>query len=224
MSNKKTTKQQVNEFDETVSASVSFYDNHKKSILYGGGGVLALIIACLLIHQFYIVPRSNKADEALFAAEAQFRAGNYDKALNGDSVSVGFLQVIDDYGCTKAANLAKMYAGLCQANLGQYEAAVKMLEDFSGCDDAMISPAAIGALGNCYAQLEQNDKAASTLEKAAQKADNNTLSPVFLIQAGQIYESLGKNDKALACYQKVKDSYKQSYLSNEVEKYIERLK
>ena len=223
MSNKKITNQ-VNEFDETVSASKSFFDNHKKSILYGGGAVLAIVIACLLIHQFYIVPRNNKANEALFAAEAQFRSGNYDKALNGDSVSVGFLQVIDQYGCTKAANLAKMYAGICQANLGNYAEAVKLLEDFSGQDDAMISPAAMGALGDCYAQLDQKGKAASTLEKAAKKADSNTLSPVYLVQAGQIYEALGQAEKALACYETVKSSYKQSYLSSEVDKYIERLK
>jgi tetratricopeptide (TPR) repeat protein len=87
----------------------------------------------------------------------------------------------------------------------------------------MISPAAIGALGNCYAALGQKEKAATTLEEAASAADNNTLSPTFLIQAGQIYEDLGQKEKALACYEKVKESYKQSVQTNEVDKYIERL-
>lgn len=214
----------VNEFDETLAASKNFIDKYKKAIVYGGGGLLAAIIIVLLAHQFYIVPRNTKANEALYKAEALFAGGEYEKALNGDETTQGFLAVADNFGCTKAANLAKVYAGICYANLGKYAEAVSMLEDFSGCGDAMVSPAAIGALGNCYAALGQKDKAAATLEEAAAKADNNTLSPTFLIQAGQIYEDLGQKDKALSCYKKVKDNYKQSFQNNEVDKYIERLK
>ncbi|MEE0690607.1 MAG: hypothetical protein UCJ13_07210, partial [Bacteroidaceae bacterium] len=171
----------VNEFDETLAASKNFFDKHKKAIVYGGGGLLAAIIIVLLTHQFYIVPRNTKANEALYKAEALFASGEYEKALNGNETAQGFLAVADNFGCTKAANLAKMYAGICYANLGQYNEAVAMLEDFSGCGDAMISPAAIGALGNCYAALGQKEKAATTLEEAASAADNNTLSPTFLI-------------------------------------------
>lgn len=214
----------VNEFDETISASKNFFDTHKNAILYGGGGVLVAIIIALLVQQFYIAPRNIRACEALAKSEALFISGDYEKALNGDGEASGFLAVADQYGCTKAANLAKMYAGICYANTGKYTEAAAMLEDFDGCGDAMISPAAIGALGNCYAALGQKDKAATTLEKAAAEADNNTLSPTFLIQAGQIYEDLGQKDKALTCYKKVKDNYKQSMLSSEVDKYIERLK
>ena len=87
----------------------------------------------------------------------------------------------------------------------------------------MVSPAVIGLLGNCYAQLGQNEKAVETLLKAAKKADNNTLSPQFLLQAGQIYESLGQADKALDCYKQIKQNYQQSYLYADMDKYIERL-
>lgn len=214
----------VNEFDETIEVSKNFIDKYKNAIVYGGGGLLAAIIIALLLNQFYITPRNEKANETLAKAEALFQSGEYEKALNGDGTVVGFLAVAEEYGCTKAANLAKMYAGICYANLGNHAEAAAMLEDFSGCGDAMVSPAAIGALGNCYAALGQKDKAASTLEKAAAEADNNTLSPTFLIQAGQIYEDLGQKDKALACYEKVKNNYKQSFQNNEVDKYIERLK
>ena len=57
-----------------------------------------------------------------------------------------------------------------------------MLDSFNG-KDQMVAPAILGAAGNCYAQLGQLDKAASTLMSAADKADNNTLSPIFLMQA-----------------------------------------
>ena len=98
-----------------------------------------------------------------------------------------------------------------------------MLEDYDDCGDEMVSPSAIGLLGNCYAELGQNEKAVKLLMKAADKADNNTLSPIYLVQAGQIYESLGQNDKALDCYKKVKSNYMQSAVGSEIDKYIERV-
>lgn len=41
----------------------------------------------------------------------------------------------------------------------------------------MVAPAMKGAMGNCYAQLGQLDKAASMLLKAANEADNNSPQP-----------------------------------------------
>jgi len=88
----------------------------------------------------------------------------------------------------------------------------------------MISPAAIGALGNVYAHLNQLDKAVATLKKAAEAADNNSLSPTFLIQAGEILESQGNKAEALKLYQTVKDKYVNSMQYQSIDKYIERVK
>ena len=108
-------------------------------------------------------------------------------------------------------------------NEGKYEEAVKMLDSFNG-KDQMVAPAILGAAGNCYAQLGQLDKAASTLLSAADKADNNTLSPIFLIQAGEILVKQGKYDDAVNAYTKIKDKYFQSYQAMDIDKYIEQAK
>ena len=162
----------------------------------------------------------------LFRSVAQqlFIAGNYEQALNGDGTNPGFLQVIDQYGSTPSGNIARLYAGLCYAHTDKAEEAVKFLEDYDLCDDKMVSNAALAALGNCYAQLGQNEKAASTLLKAAKRANSTTLSPLFYQQAGQIYESLGNKDKALECYETIKNEYPQSMQRQDIDKYIERLK
>lgn len=78
---KKNVKAQQNEFDEALATSVTFYERHKKAILYGTSSVLAIIIAALLINQFYITPRNNRADESIFMAQQLFVAGDYEKAL-----------------------------------------------------------------------------------------------------------------------------------------------
>lgn len=88
----------------------------------------------------------------------------------------------------------------------------------------MVAPAIQGAIGNCYAQLGQLDKAASTLLKAADNADNSTLSPIFLLQAGEILMKQGKNDDAVKAFTKIKDKYFQSYQAMDIDKYIEQAK
>ncbi len=224
MARNKKNNYEVNEFDEALVASKSFFEKNKKAIVYGGSTLLAVIIAALLIHQFYIVPRNNKANESLFAAQELFMNGEYEKALNGDGQNMGFLAVADEFGCTKAGNLAHLYAGLCYAQTDKYQEAIDQLEDYSDCGDDMVSPSVIGTIGNCYAELGQNEKAVELLVKAAKKADNNTLSPIYLIQAGQIYESLNQNEKALDCYNQIKTKYQQSMQFSEIDKYIERVK
>ena len=78
---KKNKQVEVNEFDETIAASKSFFEKYQKQIVYGVGSILTIIIAALLINQFYITPRNEKANVALFPAEQLFRSGQYDKAV-----------------------------------------------------------------------------------------------------------------------------------------------
>ncbi len=214
----------INEIDETIVASAGFVERNIKALSYTIGGILAVVIICLLTYQYYVVPRNAEAADNIAVAEQLFIAGDYEKALNGDGANDGFLQIIDKYGPSPSGNLARLYAGLCYAHTDKAEEAVKYLEDYDACDDMMVSNAALGALGNCYAQMGQNEKAAATLLKAAKRADNNTLSPLYYLQAGQIYEALGNKDKALNCYETIKSNYPQSIQSQDIDKYIERLK
>ena len=214
----------VNEIDETIKASTSFIEKHLKTIVATIGGVLAIIIICLVVNQNYIQPNKIEAADNIAVAQQHFQQGMYEQALNGDGTNLGFLQIIEQYGSTPSGNIARLYAGLCYANTDRAEEAVKYLEDYDQCDDMMVSNAAIAALGNVYAQLGQNEKAADTLLKAAKRASSTTLSPLFYLQAGQLYESLGNKAEALECYETIKNEYPQSMLCQEIDKYIERVK
>jgi len=202
----------------------SFFQKNLKKIVLCVAVIVVAIIAFFLCKS-YFEKQNQKAAEALYPCEQLFQAGNFEKALNGDGQDVlGFLEVAKKYGSTKSGNLAKLYAGLAYAQTGKYEDAEKCLKDFDAKDDAMVSPASLGALGNVYAQLGQHDKAVETLTKAAKKANNVVLSPTFLVQAGEILESQGKTAEALKLYEEVKANYRASLLGNEIDKYIERAK
>ena len=210
--------------EDALTQSEAFLIKYKNAIIGGVVALIVIITGVVMYNNLYAEPREEKAQAALFKGQEYFEQDAFEQALNGDSIAyTGFLKVADEYSGTKAANLAKAYAGICYAKLGKYEEAVKMLNDFDG-DDQMVSPAMLGAAGNCYAQLNQLDNAAATLLDAAKKADNNTLSPIFLMQAGEILVKQGKLDDAIQAYTQIKEKYFQSYQAMNVDKYIEQAK
>lgn len=224
MAEKETHHDSRNGSNQMLGSSESFIDKNKKTVLYGFIALIVLVIGFFMYRNWVIEPREAKAEELIFKGQQYFASNEYEKALNGDGQGYpGFIKIADEYSSTPSGNLAQLYAGLSYAQTGKYQEAVKFIEEFSDCDDAMISPAAVGALGNCYAELNQLDKATESLLKAAQMADNSSLSPVYLIQAGEIFESQGKKDKALECYQQIKTKYMNSMQYMDIDKYIERV-
>jgi predicted negative regulator of RcsB-dependent stress response len=217
---------------EVVSKSEAFFQKNGKAALIAVAAIVLIIAGYFSYRSFISSPREEKASTAIARGQEYFNSEQFDIALNGDSAGyVGFVKIATDYSSTKAGNLAKLYAGLSYAQLGKWQDAVKYLEDYSPAKDAIVSPAAIQALGNAYAHVGQVDKAISKLKDAASKADakakdgvNNSLSPTFLLQAAQLLESQKKQDEALKIYQDIKKKYTNSMLvqSNEINKYIER--
>ena len=160
--------------EDALTQSEAFLVKYKNAIIGGVVAVIIIVAGFIMYKNLYAEPREEKAQAALFKGQEYFEQDAYEQALNGDSIGyVGFLKVADEYSGTKAANLAKAYAGICYAQLGKYDEAVKMLDGFNG-NDQMVAPAILGATGNCYAQLGQLDKAASTLISAADKAERGT--------------------------------------------------
>ena len=208
--------------EETLTKHEAFFLKYQKQIIAAVAAFVVIVAGCILYHNYVAVPQAQKANTTLAKGQEYFMNEQFDKALNGDSTGfVGFAKLASELS-GDAGNLANLYAGLCYANLDKWEDAVKFIEKFDTKDDQMISPAALGALGNAYAHLNQLDKAVNTLKKAAEKADNNSLSPTFLIQAGEILESQNKKDEALTLYKTVKEKYFNSMAYQTIDAYIER--
>jgi len=211
--------------EQTITQSETFFLKYKKAIIAVVCAIVVVIAGAVLYTTYVSGPNEQKASTAIAKGQDYFAASDYQKALNGDSASFkGFVALASEYSSTKAGNLANLYAGLCYAKLDKWQEAANYLEKFDGADDAMISPAAVAALGNAYAHLNQLDKAVSNLKKAAEMADNNSLSPTFLIQAGEILESQGNKAEALKLYQQIKEKYFNSMQYQTIDEYIERVK
>ena len=173
--------QQAAPVEQPISKSEAFFLKNKKAIIAAVIAIVVIIAGIVLYKTYVSGPNELKASTAIAKGQDYFMTDNYQKALNGDSASYkGFIALAKEWSGTKAGNLANLYAGICYAKLDKWQEAAAYLEKYDGSDDAMVSPAAIGALGNVYAHLNQLDKAVSTLKKAAEMADNNSLSPTYL--------------------------------------------
>ncbi len=209
---------------EALTKSEQFIEKYQKQILIGLAVVVVAVSGVLAFNYAYVKPKEKKAEAAIFKGEQYFQQDSFKIALNGNGADyIGFEAIIDDYGITKTANVAKFYAGICCKNLGNYEKAIKYLKDFES-DDKMMAPAALSAIGDCEAELGNIDDAADYFMKAADKADNDLLSPICLKKAGLAYENLKKFDKAIAVYTTIKDKYYSAPEAADIEKYIERAK
>lgn len=215
-------KQKDHLVEDALTSSEAFIIKNKNYLI---GGIIALILiigSVIAYHKAYSAPREKNAQIALFKGQEYLEKGEYQIALDGDSIGYkGFEYVINEFGGTKAANLAYAYKGICHQNLGNFEEAIKALDKFKA-KDQMVAPSILGAIGNCYAELGDLDKATSYLMNAAKNADNHTLSPIFLKQAGIIFIKEAKYDKAIHAFTQIKEKYFNSYQAMDIDKYIEQ--
>ncbi len=192
--------------------------------------VSALVIGALIAvagwfgYQEYIMkPKEEKAAEALYKAEQYFAMDSSRLVLNGDGQSKGVLNVISNFGGTKAANLAHYYAGVSYLKLGEFEKAINQLKDFS-TDAQQIQLLAYGCLGDSYSEVNKKEDAISAYKKAANafdKDENN--SSEYLFRAALLSETTGKTKDALELYKELKTKYPKTDKGFQADKYIYRL-
>lgn len=208
--------------EHALTSSEAFIEKYQKQILIGVGVVVLVVLAILAVRNFYVAPRETTAENEIYKAQAYFASNSYDIALNGDGYeALGFKDIVSDYGMTTSGNLAAAYAGICYYKLGDYQNAIKYLNQFDG-KDAYLSASVIGLTGDCYVEMGDVSKAISHFEKVG-SLKNKVMSPLYLKKAGLAYELLEQYAKAEKCYKEIKDSYPQSSEAQDIDKYIGRM-
>ncbi len=205
---------------EAMSKTEQFFAKNAKTLSYTCLAAVVLCAAVFCWYKFVNQPKVEEAQGQMALAEANFRAADYELALNGDGNVLGFVQILDEYG-KKAGKSINFYAGVCELQLGNYEAAIKYLEAYKG-KDAILAARAKACIGDAYVGLENYSKALGYFEQAAGTIDN-MFAATYLLRAGQVAEKLGDNAKALGFYELIKDQYPNSMEAYDVDKYIGRI-
>ncbi|HMO38956.1 MAG TPA: tetratricopeptide repeat protein [Saprospiraceae bacterium] len=208
---------------EVREGAQDFVDKNRNLIL-GGLGALVLIVGGWIAYtQFIIGPKQREATEQMFQAQVQFERDSFALALtNPGGGYSGFLDIIDGYKGTQAANLAKYYAGVSYLNLGQYQAAISYLKDFKA-KGSVLPIMKNGVLGDAYAEENDLAQALSYYKKAVSAGDNELLTPYYLKKVAMLNERNGNLAEALKAYQRIKDEYPTAPDAFDIDKYITRV-
>lgn len=205
---------------EAVSKTEKFFNENGKLLSIIAAAVVVVAVGIFCWFKFAYQPKVEEAQGQMAYAEQNFRAGDYELALNGDGNVLGFVQVMDEYGA-KAGKSVYFYAGVCELQLGNWDAAIKYLNSYNG-KDAILKARATACIGDAYVGLENYGKALGYFEKAAAMADN-IYAAGYLLKAGVTAEKLGQDAKALECFKTIKDQYPSSMEGYDIDKYIGRI-
>jgi tetratricopeptide (TPR) repeat protein len=200
-----------------------FFEDNQKIILGVVAAIIVIIGGYVGYKKFIIAPKAAEAASQMFRAEQYFQQDSFRIALDGKGQYPGFLQIIDDYSMTDAANLSYYYAGVSYLHLGEYENAIEYLGKFDS-DDEVLSVIAEGATGDAYMELGETDKAISAYLEAADEKNNKFTSPVYLMKAAQALEGKGENEKAVKIYERLEKEFPTSNEGRAAEKYKARAK
>lgn len=223
MSKKKdTAEENIKVVENALSKTEMYIENNQKSL-----SVIILVIFLIVggymaFNKFYVAPMEDEAKSQMFIAEQYFAQDSFNLALNGDGNYLGFLDIVDDYGLTKSANLANYYIGVSYLHLKNYDDAIEYLEKFDS-DDNIIKGLAVSAIGDAYAQLGEKEKARDYYLKAANIKPNEFTTPIFLFKAGVLSEQLNNFQIALDSYNKLLKDFPNSNEARKIEKYIARV-
>ncbi len=200
----------------------NFFEKNQKAIIGIVGGLVLIVGGWFVYNNLIMQPKEEKAMTQMWKAQFQFEQDSFQMALeNPGGGYSGFLDIIKDYGGTKAGNMAKYYAGICYLNLGNFDSALKYINDYSPAGS--IGPAMKhGALGDIYSELNQMDKALEQYKKAASASENELLAPYYLKKLALLHESRGEYTDALELYRQVKSKYPNSNEAISIDKYIAR--
>lgn len=210
------------EVEVALTKTEQFLEKHLNLVFYVIGGIIVVVLGVLGINKYVISPKNVEAQEQMFAAQNFFSVDSFDVALNGDGVSLGFLDIIDDFGSTKSGKLAQYYAGISFLHLGDYNQAIKHLKKFK-TDDLLLAPLAQAAIGDAYVELGNYDKAISAYNDALAVNNNDFTTPTIKLKLALVYEEKGNVEKALVILNEAKSEFPNNSEITAIEKNIARL-
>jgi tetratricopeptide (TPR) repeat protein len=208
--------------EETLSKTEQFLEQNYKPLLIGLA-VVVVLVGLFWLSKLYLTKRNDEAQSQMYQAQKYLELDSINLALNGDGNYLGFLDIAKEYKFTKAGNLARYGAGICNLHLGNYQEAIDFLDKYSK-KDKVIGSIAIGATGDAYVELGNTDKGLAKYLEAAEFAGNSFNTPLFLMKAAELYEINGKYADALKLYEQIKEEYPTSTEGSSIDKYIARAK
>jgi len=208
---------------EAREAAQNFFERNQLGIVAAGALLVLMIGGFIAYKMLYQAPRENEAMTQMYKAEYQFQRDSFALALEGPGAGYsGLLDIIDSYNGTKAANMAKYYAGVSYLNLNRFEDAISYLKSYSASGN-ITTITKFGVIGDAQSELGQFDDAISSYKKAVSGPANKSLTPYYLEKLGLLSLKQGDNEGARSAFERIEIDFPQSQEAIEAGKYISML-
>lgn len=204
-----------------LAESEDFVRNNRNILL----GILAVVVLAVVGGFGFYTWRNQqdqKAQASMFRAVNNWEADSLNKAVKGDGKAPGLTTVANEYGNTKAGNLANFYAGVASLKQGKYQQALDYLEEFSS-DDYLVQSRAYSLMGDAQLELNKPKEAADLYAKAADHNANEYFSPGYLLKEAVAREAAKDNDGALKAYDRIINEYPTAQEVSEARQYKAKL-
>ena len=200
-------------------------------MLYGITILIVLFALYFTYDRYVVQPKIDESNAELFTAQKYFdmalnssndKDSLYNLSLSGADGKFGFLDIIENYNGTPAANIAYYSSGMAYYQLKKYDLAIQYLNEFSSKDDVLNS-LSLSTIGDSFVQINQFDDALSFYEKAL-NASSNSYKSNYLLKAGDVSLKIGNNKKALKFFNSIKTDYPKSSEADLIDIKIEQAK
>ncbi len=181
--------------DNPFAVVSDYYNRNKNQVMIIAGAIIVIVVGIILFTSKR-ASRNEEAAVALGKIRPTYEGGNFQAAINGDSLgNKGLKFIVDEYGSSENGQLAKLLLANSYYGLRDFQNAMKYYDDFGG-SNKLSKVAAISGLASV--KEAQNDfiGAAKEFERAANYDKENPFRDEYLFYAGRDF-SLG-NDKASA--------------------------
>ncbi|WP_152559814.1 tetratricopeptide repeat protein [Hymenobacter sp. IS2118] len=175
---------------------------NNSNVLLGILAVVVLAVAGAFGFYYWRNTQDTKAQTSMFRAVNNWEADSLSKAIKGDGKAPGLTTVANEYGSTKAGNLANFYAGVASLKQGKFKEAFDYLEDFSS-DDYLVQSRAYALMGDAQLEQGKSKEAADLYAKAADHNANEYFSPGYLLKEGTAREIANDNEGAIKAYDRI---------------------
>ncbi len=199
---------------EVYSKTEHFIDRNQKSLTYGIGGVVVVVLGVLAYQSFVVRPAIEEAETEAWRAESYFAADSLSLAAYGDGISLGLDGVAEKYAAQAAGERANYELGVYHRDMGEYADAIERFEQATGLGDGVVSVLAQGGIGDCHVELGDYESAAraflSAASAGASGSAGDVLAPMFLYKAALAHMELGNTKEAANLLEEIVSDYPSS--------------
>lgn len=207
------------EFVSTMDSLIRRFGEYWKQALAALGAVLLIVFVWWVIGQW----SGKQADAASMKLNQVITTYQEALAPDGDGdiaeAEVGFAEVIEEYGRTAQADVARLYQASIQLGRGETDTArATLVKLVNGHKDDAIGRLAALDLVRLRTASGQGAEVAAELEKMVVGRSSQLPRDVALFELGEVFIAEQKPDQAREYFQKLVDEFPESPYVSEARK------